>query len=75
MVLNSGWGRSQSCPTPAGTPAPQCGTGVIARQIAENGLVPGKLKGPDHRAARREYRPREIFGLTMFRELVDGDVH
>ena len=25
-------------PARAGTPAPQCGTGVLARQIAENGL-------------------------------------
>jgi len=26
----------------AGTPAPQCGTGVLARQIAENGLEIGQ---------------------------------
>jgi len=45
VVLNSAWGRSQSCPTRARTPAPQCGTGVIARQIAENGLVLGTLQG------------------------------
>jgi hypothetical protein len=25
-------------PARAGTPAPQCGTGVLARQISENGL-------------------------------------
>ena len=27
----------------AGTPAPQCGTGVLARQIAENGLEIGQV--------------------------------
>ena len=29
----------------AGTPAPQCGTGVVARQIAENGLEIGQTPG------------------------------
>ena len=28
----------------AGTPAPQCGTGVLARQIAENGVQMSKLQ-------------------------------
>jgi len=30
--------------TRAGTPAPQCGTGVPARQIVENGLEMSKLQ-------------------------------
>jgi len=30
--------RHGARPTRAGTPAPQCGTGDLARQIAENGL-------------------------------------
>ena len=29
----------------AGTPAPQCGTSVLARQIAENGVQMSKLQG------------------------------
>jgi hypothetical protein len=40
----------------AGTPAPQCGTGVLARQVAENGL--GKCPNP------RRLRRVQIFQLT-----------
>ena len=36
---------SLATPSPrAGTPAPQCGTGVLARQIAENGVQMSKLQ-------------------------------
>src|SRR5262245_9084912 len=36
--------------TRAGTPAPQCGTGVLARQIAENGLEIGQTPVKSSRA-------------------------
>jgi len=38
-------GRDGARPTRAGTPAPQCGTGDLARQIAENGLEIGQTPG------------------------------
>jgi len=40
-------GRDGVRPTRAGTPAPQCGTGDLARQIAENGLEIGQTPGTD----------------------------
>ena len=47
----------------AGTPAPQCGTGVLVRQIVENGLEIGQTPGASLAAARYpDSQPRNWFG-------------
>ena len=43
--------------TRAGTPAPQCGTGDLARQIAENGFEIGQTPGPGWSEAQSEAQP------------------
>ena len=45
--------------TRAGTPAPQCGTGVLARQIAENGLEMATNGGPPNPKLRTpNFKPK-----------------
>ena len=49
----------------AGTPAPQCGTGVLARQIAENGVQMSKLQ------REAQAPPLEVFGARLTHRLRD----
>ena len=67
----------------AGTPAPQCGTGVLARQIAENGVQMSKLqagasapvtddsKSAPYRRARVSRRGLKMIRRTGFAEKSD----
>ena len=41
--------------TRAGTPAPQCGTGVLARQIAENDLEIGETSASFAKCPTQDY--------------------
>ena len=56
-IRSPGWSEAQPWVTRGGTPAPQCGTGDLARQIAENGFEIGQTPGPGWSEAQSEAQP------------------